>query len=197
MNTIISIILIVVSIATFYLYINPTYVGKDGKGGIKQLMEQKKQLSFRTQKVVDLQKKGKELIKKYSTIEAANQHALDNLLKMIPNNVENARLINYINYIKVKDLAGSQLSDIRISDGGNTNKKNNGKIIVKKEKDYSSINLAFSFQSNYENFVKFMDDLYKSLRLVDVVSITASQEKGSHGQAATDLLKFNIVIRTY
>ncbi len=198
MTNIISIILLIVSGAVFFLFINPTYVGKeDGKeDGIKQLLAKEKKIREKTSNLAKIDQKRKELKKQYTALKSANADAIERLEKMIPNDMENARLINYIHSIK-SNSNSTQISDIKIDRGNKNQSQNNrGKISIKKNKNYNSVNLLFSFESQYSSFVKFLDDLYKSLRLVDVVSINITPSKKNKEQTQ-DLFKFNIKIRTY
>jgi Tfp pilus assembly protein PilO len=199
MNTVIPIILIIVSLAAFFLYIDPMYTGNPEKKevGIKQLLKDKEKINFQTDKIRQIQKKKRELEKDYRALNASNENALDNLLKMIPDTMENARLVNYIYTIKKRSFI-SGMSDLRITtDQEDGAKRKNGKIVIKKEKDYKSVNLSFSFTSDYKNFVKFINDLYKSLRIIDIVSISFAPDKKVSDDLTGDKFKFNIVIRTY
>lgn len=197
MNTIIPIILIAISGAMFFMYIDPLYVGdkEGGKIGIKQLLKDRQKIDFQTDKIREIQQRKKELEKDYKSLSASNEYALDDLSKMIPDNMENARLINYIHTIKQGSFV-SGMSDIRLTTDTQNGKKDNGQIAIKEQKHYKSVNLSFSFTSDYKNFIKFMGDLYKSLRIVDVVSVSFKPD-GSDAEAAQDKFSFNIVIRTY
>jgi len=198
MNTIVPIILIIVSAATFFLYIDPMYAGniEEKEVGIKQLLKDKEKINFQAGKIKQIQKKKRELEKDYKALNASNQDAIDDLLKMIPDSMENARLVNYIYTIKKRSFI-SGMSDLRITaDTSGREQRNKGKIIIKEEKDYKSVNLSFSFTSDYKNFTKFIADLYKSLRVIDIVAINFSPD--SKGEdAIQDKFSFNIVIRTY
>ncbi len=198
MKTIIPIILIIVSAATFFLYIDPLYTGNPIKKevGVKQLLKDKDKINFQTDKLKQIQQKKKELEKEYKTLNAASEGAMEDLEKMIPDTMENARLVNYIYTIKKRSFI-SGMSDLRITaDIDSQKKQRNGKIIIKEEKNYKSVNLSFSFNSDYQNFTKFIKDLYKSLRIVDIVSVQFSQDH-SNSETSNNIFKFNIIIRTY
>lgn len=179
------------------MYIDPLYVGsvEKEKIGIKQLLKDKEKIDFQTGKIKQIQQKKKELEKSYKAVNAANEYALDDLSKMIPDNMENARLVNYIYTIKKRSFI-SGMSDLRITTDKGDRKEKDGRIIIKEEDDYKSVNFSFSFTSDYKNFIKFMNDLYKSLRIVDVVSINFKPE-ASKDNLLKDKFSFNIVIRTY
>lgn len=198
MNFIIPIILIMISIGTFFMYIDPVYSGDTKKGttGIKQLLKDKEKIDFQTDKIREIQQKKKELEKDYNNLNASNEYYLEYLNKMIPDNMENARLLNYIYTIKQRSVI-SGMSDLRISVQGNNQSKQNGKIIVQEDKDYKSVNLSFNFTSDYKNFKQFINNLYKSLRVVDVVSLSLSPEKGDDENLFQDKFSFDIIIRTY
>lgn len=98
---------------------------------------------------------------------------LERLNKMLPDNVDNVRLI-----IDINNLArGSSMSirniDIKV-DEGETGKD----VITKGSQKQGAVTLAFSVSGPYNNFQDFLNRLAQSLRLVDVTALNfASNDK--------------------
>ena len=112
---------------------------------------------------------------------------IDKLNKMLPDNVDNVRLIIDINNIakpnnmtirniQIKEEDSKSGSDL-IQGGNETMKK-------------GSVILGFSVTGPYNNFLTFMSDLAKSLRIVDVTSVSFSSDD-------KDLSTYSVEIQTY
>ena len=65
-------------------------------------------------------------------------------------------------------------------------------------KDYGVWNLGFSTQGTYSNFVNFVKDLEKNLRIVDIVSVDFSSSSGiGVNPALSSIYKYDFKIKTY
>jgi len=99
--------------------------------------------------------------------------------KLLPDNVDNIRLV-----LEIGSLAapyGMVLKDVKYSAPDNTTntQTNNNPSAPGAQKvntDYGSSDLEFSIEGSYFNFLNFMKDLEKNLRIVDVSSISFSSE---------------------
>lgn len=105
--------------------------------------------------------------------------------KLLPDNVDNVRLI-----LEIDDTAskyGMNLRDVSVSGGTETAGKN---IVEATAKDFYTITLSFSVSSNYANFVKFIEDLERKLRIVDVSRIAFKASD-------SDFNEYRVSVETY
>ncbi len=139
------------------------------------------------------------LTAKYNAIDPDN---LARLQKMLPDNVDNIRLILEIQ--KIASPYGMVLKNVSYNAADTTtpaaapgiqagNAKNS-------PKDYGIFNLGFTTAGNYDDFINFTKDLERNLRIVDISSISFSSNtqntlgvKGSSVEAYT----YSFQIKTY
>ena len=124
-----------------------------------------------------------QLLAKYNSFPVTD---LDRLERMLPNNVDNVRLILEIDQISSR--YGMPVRNITIS--GDAGNKKGGDLIGRDEKTYGSVVLTFSIDGSYSNFISFISDLEKSLRIVDIQNISISASDGG-------AYHYDIGIRTY
>lgn len=202
MNLTIPIILIVISVGTFFTWIDPQY--KE----IQELNKTKKEYQKKEAQAEEIRQARNKLNRQYAAIGPAS---LTRLEKLLPNHMDNVELIVDIDRIAKKDNV--RIGDISLVQ----NQKKKGKknvIVVEESSDYESVNLSFSFITTYQNFKYFLGNLRKSLRLVDIVSVDFTKNEDKNDlvktqQVSGDLVnsdsmvvvndnyKFNIVLRTY
>lgn len=137
-----------------------------------------------------------------------NPEDLDRLKKMLPDGIDNVRLI-----LEIGELGrpyGMVLKDIKYdsvkkndvekpteANADNTLSKNTG------ISNYGVWNLEFSTQGSYSNFLAFVKDIENNLRIVDISSVDFSVEapsstrQGSLAQMQSDFYKYNLKIKTY
>ncbi len=175
MKTVISTILLLGSIGIFFGYTNGKYaLIKETRTEIERLQE-----DFLKSKTIIA--KRDDLKKTYSSFKSSDLKALDNI---IPDNVDNIRLIMDMNSIAQR--YGMTLKGIIV----NSDQKEKGSINEESSKKLDSLEVSFKVTASYENFVNFLRDLEKSLRIVDVTELTfKSNELG--------IYDFNVSIRTY
>lgn len=136
------------------------------------------------------------LVKKYNSIDPAN---LEKLEKLLPDSVDNIRLILEIEKIaspygmvlkEVKyDSVAKDPVDSNVVQAGNSSASLNSK-------EYGLWNLSFSTEGNYANFLNFIRDLESNLRIVDIASIQfSSVDNTLLGKA--DTYKYSFKIKTY
>lgn len=176
------IILIGISVATFFLFINPNYLElrdlklKEGSYN-EALANSKKLLEKRTF-----------LLERYSQFAPED---LSRLNKLLPDNVDNIRLIIEIDEMAVNN-GMSQLKNVKY-DNLKEEKATTGpaKNLRVEKSDYETFTLNFSVDGIYDDFVTFLRDLEKSLRIVDIDSISFSTV------AAKNIYRYDFKIRTY
>lgn len=178
-------ILIGVSVAGFFVFIDPLY--KD----ITVLKQEVNSYDEALNNSKVLEQEKEILTKKYNIIGAEN---LDKLQKLLPSSVDNIRLVLEIE--KIASLYGMSVKDVKydsiqstastagVLSGGTRN-------LVK---DYETLNLEFSTEGTYTNFLNFIKNLENNLRIIDINSITFSSTAGSSLQ---DIYKYTFKIKTY
>lgn len=194
MNLIFPIFLIIVSVGIFGTFLNPTYQD------VKSLLVIKNQYLAKEKNAEEIIEKRKKFAQQYRSI---SEDSLEKLEKMLPNHMNNIKLIvdvqriAYDHNIRIGDIS---LSMIDNSSGGNQQK---GKIKIVEKQGYDSVNISFSFTASYRIFKGFLEDLRRSLRLVDIASVSFSPQAlpGVEGQDGElniqDNYRFNMTLRTY
>lgn len=191
-RNIISIILIIISIAIFFVFVNPMF---------QEINAMKKQTSSFEKALVnsnELEKKRNELVTKSSSIPRED---LNRLNKLVPDAVDNIRLI-----LEIEEIAhnhGMYLKDVSDDDNTKTDVKAvtpATAIDTKKQvnKDYGTWNLGFSVEGDYKDFLGFVEDLENNLRIVDISSIKFLSDSSSLGsKTKTDVYRYSFKIKTY
>ena len=168
-------ILLLLSAGLFFSYSDPTY--KD----IKKIKKTKIKYDEALGKSKELRIARDNLVNKYNSF---SENDLTRIRKMLPDNVDNVRLIMDINSIAAK--YGAFIRNVKVNTSEDEEKM---KIINKKK--YDSVVLEFSISATYEDFLKFIFDLKNSLRLVDIIKLDFSSISD------TENYKYNFTIKTY
>lgn len=171
--------MIAASIGIFFWYVKPTFSDLTAAGGPReQVVQYEKTLEQADQISNNLAKSKKEL-------NDLNADAVQKLNKLLPATVDNVHLI--IDISNIGNGAGLALKNVGIakSDKGDSKSSANNSNL------YDSVDLSFGVTTTYSNFLNFIQTFQKSLRLVDVTSISFSPSD------KTDVYDFNVTIRTY
>lgn len=191
MRFIVPIILLIISIASFVMFTNPSYQR------IKDLKEQNAQYSEALGNSRKLQEQRDALGQKYHAIPVEQ---LSRLMKFLPDTADNIRLI--IDIQRIAQTYGLSLSAIKYDAKQPTPAKQTTGAplaaaspteIADASNDYGTFNLEFTVSATYENFLKFLKDMESSLRLVDVQSITFTSDTATpqNGGKTQFTVKFN------
>ncbi|MSR71585.1 MAG: hypothetical protein EXS50_02900 [Candidatus Taylorbacteria bacterium] len=177
MKKYIPIFLIILSIVIAYIYLLPEY------NKIQAQRLESLQYDVVIEKAADLKKLRAELSNKFATF---SQDDTDRLNKMMPKNVDYARLILDISGVASKyaiEMKDIKTTDVAVPDETNTKTVN---------KAYKTSTISFGFQTSYEGMILFAKDLEQSLRLVDVVSILLAPTESTF-----PIYNYSIVLQTY
>ncbi|MFC1802256.1 type 4a pilus biogenesis protein PilO [Patescibacteria group bacterium] len=166
--------LIIVSAGLFFMYTDPLYKG------VQSLLEEKNQYDEAFNSSKELKVVRDKLLSKYNTFTEGNINRLE---KLLPDHIDNVRLVMDINNIAAK--YGMTIKDVKVGVGG-------GEVSVlgASEKPFGSITLGFSVTTSYQNFMNLIQDLHDSLRLVDIVDVSFRSSQAS-------LYKYDLTIKTY
>jgi len=200
----IPIILIGIAIAGFFTFTSPLYTQ------ISSLKTEIASYDEALNNSASLESERDKLVKKYNNLDKDN---LAKLKKMLPDTVDNIRLI-----LEIEKLAmpyGMELNDVKYDTktqtttnitGTNPTVQNN-KTTVQDNKDYGTWDLEFSTQGSYFNFLSFIKDLEKNLRIVDISSIQFSSGGNASSKSVintgistaepSNIYKYGFKIKTY
>jgi hypothetical protein len=156
------IILIVAAVGLFFGYTNGQY---QGEGGIKSLKAQVVSYDEALDKSQELKSLRDQLLSRYNTFTTEDK---DKLQKVLPDNVDNIRLVIDINNIASRHALA--VKNLNIGKTSGDAKPATEKLGA--DEAVGSVELGFTVSSDYETFLAFLADLEHSLRLVDVESIT-------------------------
>ena len=165
-------ILIGISVVGFFMFTDPLY---------KQIEELNMQATAYNEALDNskaLENERDKLTAKYNTISPEN---LLKIKKLLPDNIDNIRLILEIEQVDAAITQGSTGSGDQF-------------------KDYGSWDLEFSTTGTYNNFINFMKDLESNLRIVDISSIRFSSGSDIRNVLALpgpEVYKFDFKIKTY
>lgn len=192
------IVLIGIAITFFFVVTNPLY------NSITALKMQGVSYNTALDTSKTLENERDALTAKYNNMDPDN---LAKLQKLLPDNVNNIRLI-----LEIEQIAapyGMTLSDIKYDATGTnaTADTTNTATVVQggvtaaqnQSKDYGVFNLEFSTSGTYDDFINFTKDLESNLRIVDVSSISFSSDASASTTKANtpEVYKYDFKINTY
>lgn len=172
-----SLILLLLSVGLFYAVFMPRYERVQG------LMNQQSQYREVLNNVSELGEIRDDLEVKYQNTPAQEIARLE---KILPANVDTVNLA--MNFDSIAARYGISIKSIRTVDS----KAEVGTSIVQSSgsKPYDRITVSFSFISTYDNFRKFMADIEKSLRIIDIKSV-------SFQTTESGIYEFQVSVQTY
>lgn len=146
---IISLVFIATAIAIFFMWTSRSLEDIDGlnkkKDEYNYILERDKEIKkIRDEKIADL--------------KVISQENLDKLNKILPSKVENVKLI--IDMTDIINRRGIALKSIDAKSSGASSDNIN------------TASIDFSVESSYETFLLFLEDMEKSLRLIDIKSLS-------------------------
>ena len=199
------IIFIGISVAVFFVFADPIY------NDIKQLRVEAASYNEALSNSKALENARDVLTAKKNSMDPVN---LTKLQQLLPDNIDNIRLILEIEKMaspygmilkNVKYNATDATSPTTPSPAGSI--QGGGAVQLSSGKDYGVWDLEFSTTSTYNNFISFMKDLEKNLRIVDISSIQFSSNDVNAGNKTslgvpsnnlpTESYTYSFKIRTY
>lgn len=174
MNNTLSVILITISLLASIFYTRPLF------DEITALGEEKASLDGFLNDSKNLRNILAEKESAYNNLDSARVEDLNILL---PDNINNIKLIKDIDDIAKKHNMKMRNIDIKAERAGEFNEASVGR-------SYGVATIRFSVSTNYDSFKIFMTDLENSLRLVDITSL--SFNAGDKG-----LDEYNVELKTY
>lgn len=188
MKTFFSLLLIVVSVIVFVTVIRPRY---------QNLQDTRKAVAVSTanlETAAKLAESREALIATYNTISKTD---LDNLKTLLPDSVDNIRLIIQINSLATKN--GLSLlrnvdyqTDQAVPEGGQPVQS-----LEMLNRPYGEFTISFQTTGQYKNFLAFVADLEKNLRLVDVTKVEFATNENPTTQTPASSLSYKVTLKTY
>ena len=195
---IMPIILIGIAFTFFFMVTNPLYnsMSTDRTQGASysEALDNSKALESERDK----------LTVKYN---AMDPDSLSRLEKLLPDNVNNIRLILEIG--NIASPYGMVLSNVKYnitspSTTANTGVSSavvqGGGVVNQGPSDYGVFDLEFTTSGSYDNFLKFTKDLESNLRIVDISSVGFSSDTSASNSSKSNLpeiYKYDFKIKTY
>ena len=179
MQFLMPVILIIISGALFFTWVDPQYQL------IKEKQAEKEKFDETLAKTAQIREFRNEVQRKYNAID---EESLERLKKMLPTHIDNIRLILDVNSVAAK--RGMDIADIKID--LENNNAGVDEIDVTDQGNFGTVGFRFTVVTTYDNFKAFIDDLALSLRIVDVDSIEIQPIEGED-----NFYRFNLGIKTY
>ncbi len=177
MKRILSITLIGLCAGVLVMYTKPAFDrSNELKADLVQFEETRRQAE-------DLKVKWQEVLDNYTLL---SEDDIGRLVKMVPDNIDNIKLILEIN--ELTSLFGVKLKNIDVEDP--EIEKKNGPV----NPLYASVGIKFSISGNYQNFIAFMGRIERSLRIIDIKQFSFKSSKEEKNPENYD---FELIISTY
>lgn len=174
--------------AIFFMYTKPAY------DGLRDVQDQIQQYDQALNKADELQRLKQSLLSRYN---AFNPVDVDRLHKLLPDHVDNVRLV--LDLDTLASQHGFALQNVVINAPGtavNPGSQQQQVVIGPSRDTYDSLTLRFATSGTYPQFVEFINALENSLRLVDVVAL--AMDAGTTGVTGGEpTYRFDITLRTY
>ncbi|MEK7635329.1 MAG: type 4a pilus biogenesis protein PilO [Patescibacteria group bacterium] len=152
-------------------------------GDLTALMDKKQQYNDSLETINNIENTKKELLTKFNNISVEEKKEIDTLL---PSSFDFVRLVSQIDAV----AANHGISISNISSENLNSPSGDANTEAKTSNSLNSATVGFSFEASYDNFNSFMDDLEKSMRILDIKSMSLSAQKGN-------IYKYEVKFVTY
>lgn len=185
-KTIISVVGFVAAFGIFFFYTKPTYDAAQGQR--VKIAEYDAALV----KANELQERKQALLKKYNDFSPEDK---DRLQKLLPDHVDNVRLILDLDNIASRRGMAMQNVVVSTPGAGQTAQTAVGTISSSKQK-YDVLTTKFTTQGTYTQFQQLITDLETSLRIVDISSLRLNKSDAI-SSTGEPLYSYEVSLRTY
>lgn len=184
MGLIIPIVLIAAAVGLFGTFTNATFQES------KTLAAKVASYDDALNKAQELRARREELLSQYNTFSVENRQRL---MRGLPDNVDNIRLIIDINNIAARHQL--TLKDVELGDVSDSRAGRSELAVGQSGDTVGSVQVSFIVSATYPDFLRFLQDLEHSLRLVDIEGIRfgdTAPDPGAQGRG-----DYTVTIRTY
>jgi len=179
MRLILPTILVVAAIGLFAMYTNPTYQGLKGN------MQKAAAYDDALDKSQELKALRDKLQSARNAMSPENEQKL---VRLLPDQVDNIRLIIDINNIAAR--RGLSLAGVALGEVSHTSSQASALAVGPSGEEVGSVSLGFSVVASYEEFLAFLQDVEHSLRILDIEKLSFNTGQGGK-------YSFEFTIRTY
>lgn len=179
MKALFPVLFVVIAGGIFFGFINPTYTE------VKVLQAEEAVYDNALTKSRELQSVRDQLLARYNTFSTTD---LDRLEKLIPDNIDNVRLI--LDLDSIASGYGMHARNVSLNANASQASRVAGGQVGPGDARYDYMTLSFSVNGTYDTFLAFLADLESSLRLVDIDSISFSS-------TPTGVYEYSVGIKTY
>ncbi len=168
---------VILAILIGYIFIYPK------TGEVSLLMAEKQKYESYLETLGSIESKKNELLTEFNKISVEDKKDIETIL---PNSLDFVKLMSQIDSVAAKygiliDKITSKETSLSVGDSIEN---------AQPQKIYNSAIIGFSFTASYNDFNNFMNDLEKSLRILDIKSIKLEvREKGAYS--------YNVEFETY
>ena len=187
-RTFMPLILFAIAIGLFFVYIRPVY------RTVQDAREEAALLRGTLASARDIQETRDELVSKYNAFSGID---LARLEKMVPDHVDNVRLILEID--AVANRYGMSVRNLSVGDTSGTSSGAGNGVTRGETNQLGTVSLSFSVSSSYQTFLQFLRDLERSLRVVEITNLSFAPAIGStgDGSVSADFYTFSVTLQTY
>ena len=194
MKYIFQILLISICAVLFFTYIVPEY--KE----VKLLKAQVVEYDNALDNSKELQQKRDEILSSYNSITLINKERINRLLPDLNEDSSTSGSVALI--LEIDEIAiqnGIKITNLGFTSPMSVGVKSENSDVTSSINDYSTSEISFKTQSSYSNFLVFMKDLEKNLRVVDIKSVSFSAPKPSRENLNinTSLFEYSVVLQAY
>lgn len=179
-----ALVMLILAGGVFFIYTKPTY------DQTRSLQADVASYDAALNKAAELQQRKQALLSKYN---AMNPDDLDRLQKLLPDHVDNVRLILDFDNLAKQFSMSLQNVDVSAPASESTNKNVISASAAGAAK-FDSVTIKFTTVGTYGTFQKFLQAVQSSLRIVDLVSLSIAPS-GSGGADPT--YRYDVTLRTY
>lgn len=172
-----------ISISVFVFYTRPAY------DSTRALQTEIKEYDQALERANELQSLKQTLLSRYNAFDPAQ---IDRLHHLLPDHVDNVRLVLDIDTIAAQH--GLSLQNVIIANPSSDRSETATSVVGGERKLHDSLTLKFSTNGTYDGFVRFMENLESSLRIVDLVTLAIGPGTSVPGEP---IYRFDVTIRTY
>ena len=176
MKRLTPLILIIISLAAFFFYVQPEYKK------IQAYRQEAAEFDEVITKAEELKGLRAELADKIRSFSPAD---LEKLSVLIPDRVDEARLITDVS--EVASRYGIRIDGVEAMGASAISQD-----AVSSNKPYKTTTTGFRFKAPYETALLFLKDIERSLRILDVTKMNISI-----GDGKTPIFDFSVTVRSY
>lgn len=185
MKSFIALLFIAISITVFFVMVKPKYTS------LQDVRARVATAHANLDTAAKLAKSRDELVARYQAISKTD---LDNLKTLLPDSVDNIRLIIQINSLATKNnLSLLRNVDYQTEQAATASTQDPALAA----RPYGEFTMSFQTTGQYKNFLAFISDLEQNLRLVDVTKVEFAPIEQGVQQSAGTSLSYKVTLQTY